>query len=250
MNFFPEIETKPIAEIARFQQSELRKLLRYVSAHSRFYSEHFAAQGINPDTILTLDDLRKIPPTTKDDMQKRNWDFLCVPRSRIAEYMSTSGTLGKPVTIALTENDLQRLAYNEAISFACADGSSTDLYQLMLTLDRQFMAGIAYYHGIRKLGASLVRVGPGVPAMQWESIQRLKPTTLVVVPSFLLKLIEFASENRIDFNASSVKRAVCIGESLRTRSLEFNILARKITESWDIKLYSTYASTEMQTAFT
>src|SRR5690606_32794216 len=119
-----------------------------------------------------IEDLRHLPVTTKDDLQKNNWDFLCVPRNQIIEYTSTSGTLGQPVTIALTENDLKRLAYNEAISFACADGQPSDLYQLMLTLDRQFMAGIAYYEGIRKLGAGIVRVGPGLPALQWETIER------------------------------------------------------------------------------
>jgi phenylacetate-CoA ligase len=62
----------------------------------------------------------------------------------------------------------------------------------MLTLDRQFMAGMAYYEGIRKLGAGLIRVGPGLPAMQWEIIDRFKPTALVAVPSFIVKLIEYA----------------------------------------------------------
>jgi phenylacetate-CoA ligase len=120
----------------------------------------------------------------------------------------------------------------------------------MLTLDRQFMAGIAYYEGIRKLGAGLVRVGPGLPPMQWETIQRLSPTALVVVPSFIVKLIEFALEHNIDLNNTPVKKAICIGESLRTPDLELNKLGQKITESWNIKLYGTYASTEMQTAFT
>jgi len=93
-------------------------------------------------------------------------------------------------------------------------------------------------------------VGPGVPALQWETIQRLKPTTLVVVPSFLLKLIRYAADRSIDLGSSSVKKAICIGENIRNQDLSLNILGRKITEAWDIQLYSTYASTEMQTAFT
>lgn len=250
MKLFPDIESRPVDEISQFQLSELRKLLNYVALQSPFYQQHFSSNNIDINTIRTFQDFAAIVPTTKNDMQERNWDFLCVPRTQIAEYMSTSGTLGRPVTIALTENDLQRLAYNEAISFACADGSSKDIFQLMLTLDRQFMAGIAYYAGIRKLGASVVRVGPGVPAMQWDSILRVKPTTLVVVPSFLLKLISYAEEHGIDVNSSSVKKAICIGESLKTASLESNVVAQRIIEKWKIKLYSTYASTEMQTAFT
>ena len=208
----------------------------------------FAQHGI--DITATAKDLTHIPVTTKEDMQQRGDDFLCVPRSKIIEYTSTSGTLGSPVTIPLTENDLQRLAENEYGSFRCADGKADDVYQLMLTLDRQFMAGMAYYSGIRKLGAGIIRLGPGVPSLQWETIRRLRPTAIVAVPSFILKLIHYASEHQIDLAATSVRKAICIGENIRNPDFTLNIIGRKIKEAWDIDLYSTYASTEMQTAFT
>ncbi len=246
----PEIEFQSKASVKSFQEEKLRELISYLSMNSPFYKRLFSGNNIDPKSIKTIEDLQRVKPTTKDDLQKSNWDFLCVPRSVITEYTATSGTMGSPVTMALTRNDLQRLAYNECISFACADGTSDDLYQLMLTLDRQFMAGIAYYEGIRKLGASLVRVGPGLPGMQWETIERLKPTVLVAVPSFIVKLIEFAKQQGIDLNKSSVKKAICIGESLRDSSFNLNTIGSRIRENWDIKLYGTYASTEMQTAFT
>jgi len=232
------------------QEQKLRLLLQYVSQHSPFYKELFGKHQIDINDIKTIADLVKIPPTNKEDLQQRNNDFLCVPTEQVVEYMSTSGTLGGPVTVALTENDLNRLAYNEYNSFSCADGTKKDIYQLMLTLDRQFMAGIAYYSGIRKLGAGIIRLGPGVPALQWETIKRLKPTAIVAVPSFILKLISFAKEAGIDINKTSVKKAICIGENIRNTDFSLNMLGKKITESWNIKLYSTYASTEMQTAFT
>jgi phenylacetate-CoA ligase len=250
MNRIPDIEVQSKEKIRDLQEGKLRELIAYVAAQSPFYQRLFSTLGISAASIRTLDDLKQIPPTTKDDLQRYNWDFLAVPRNEVIEYTSTSGTMGSPVTIALTRNDVQRLAYNESISFLCADGTSEDLYQLMLTLDRQFMAGIAYYEGIRKLGASLVRVGPGLPGMQWETIERLKPTVLVAVPSFILKLIEFAEQHGIDVNKSSVKKAICIGESLRTSSFELNTIGSRIQEKWNIQLYGTYASTEMQTAFT
>lgn len=232
------------------QEQKLQQLLLYVAQHSPFYQELFAKHDMDISAIKTLADLALIPTTSKDDLQQRNNDFLCVPTDKVIEYTSTSGTLGSPVTIALTENDLNRLAYNEYNSFLCADGSAADVYQLMLTLDRQFMAGIAYYSGIRKMGAGIIRLGPGVPALQWETIKRLKPTAIVAVPSFILKLINFAKEAGIDINQSSVKKAICIGENIRNTDFSLNMLGKKITESWDIHLYSTYASTEMQTAFT
>ncbi|MFV0604896.1 MAG: phenylacetate--CoA ligase family protein [Niabella sp.] len=250
MNEFPSIAFQSAAHIKAYQEIRLADLLLYLQTNSPYYKRLFAEHHIDIKNIKAIEDLVHIPTTEKEQLQTQNNDFLCVPKSKIIEYMATSGTVGSPVTIALTENDLQRLAYNEYSSFVCADGNPTDVYQLMLTLDRQFMAGMAYYMGIRKLGAGLVRVGPGVPSLQWEVIDRLKPTAIVAVPSFIIKLIQYAKENGIDYNASSVKKAVCIGENLRNENLELNVLGQNIQKEWNIQLYSTYASTEMQTAFT
>jgi phenylacetate-CoA ligase len=236
--------------IKSMQEKKLQELLLYLSQRSPFYKELFSRHKVTIAGIKKLEDISLLPTTTKEDLQQRNDDFLCVAKEKIIEYSSTSGTLGSPVTIALTENDLLRLAQNEYGSFLCADGSSDDIYQLMLTLDRQFMAGMAYYSGIRKLGAGIIRLGPGVPSLQWETILRIKPTAIVAVPSFILKLIEFANDHHIDINASSVKKAICIGENIRNTDFSLNILGKKIAKAWNIKLFSTYASTEMQTAFT
>lgn len=246
----PEIIFRPREENKIMQEQKLRELLAYLNEYSPFYKELFALNHTDITTIKTLEDLPRLPTTGKEDLQKRNQDFLCVPADKIIEYSSTSGTLGSPVTVTLTENDLTRLAYNEFDSFVCAGGNATDIYQLMLTLDRQFMAGMAYYSGIRKLGAGIIRLGPGVPSLQWETIVRLKPTAIVAVPSFILKLIEYAQDHHIDINATTVKKAICIGENIRNTDYSLNILGKKISKNWNIKLYSTYASTEMQTAFT
>lgn len=238
------------AAIKKFQEKKLKELLIYLANNSPFYKQLFADNNIDISIINTLEDLVALPTTGKEELQTRNDDFLCVPKNKIIEYTSTSGTIGKPVTIALSNNDLDRLAYNEYSSFLCADGSASDIYQLMLTLDRQFMAGMAYYTGIRKMEAGIIRVGPGVPSLQWETIARLQPTAIVAVPSFIVKLIQFAEEHKIDINSSSVKKAICIGENVRNTDFSLNVLGKKITSAWNIKLYSTYASTEMQTAFT
>jgi phenylacetate-CoA ligase len=237
-------------EIRDIQEKKLRDLLIYLKSNSPYYQKLFKKNNIDPEQIRSLEDMVIIPTTEKEDLQLHNDDFLCVPRSSVIEYTSTSGTLGAPVTIALTENDLQRLAYNEFKSFTCAGAVPEDIFQLMLTLDRQFMAGMAYYSGIRKLGAGIIRVGPGVPSLQWETIFRLKPTVLVAVPSFILKLIQYAADHKIDPAVSTVTKAICIGENIRQTDFSLNVLGKKITVAWNLKLFSTYASTEMQTAFT
>lgn len=245
-----KVESQSLAEIKRFQEQQLKEQLSYLQSNSPYYKRAFAKHKVEVDKIMALEDLERLPTTTKEDFSKHNLDFLCVPKTKIIDYSTTSGTTGSPVTIALTENDLQRLAYNEEQSFVCAEGKPTDVYQLMLTLDRQFMAGMAYYLGIRKLGAAAVRVGPISPQMQWENILRFKPNAIVAVPSFILKLIDYAEVNGINVNESGIKRAICIGEPVRQADLSPNTLAKRIQEKWKIKLFSTYASTEMQTAFT
>ncbi|MEO7313077.1 MAG: AMP-binding protein [Chitinophagaceae bacterium] len=250
MMYATEIAYSDPSTIKAMQEKKLQELVIYLTQHSPFYKELFIKHRIHASSIQTLEDLKKIPVTNKEHLQQRNDDFFCVPSSKIIEYSSTSGTLGSPVTIALTENDLNRLACNEFSSFRCAEGTADDIYQLMLTLDRQFMAGMAYYSGLRKMGAGIIRLGPGVPSLQWDTIIRLKPTAIVAVPSFIIKLIQFANEHQIDVNTTSVKKAICIGENIRKTDFSLSILGKKITDSWNIALYSTYASTEMQTAFT
>lgn len=250
-DWVPEIEKQSQADIVALQEKKLQEVLAYVNEHSAFYKRLFKEHNINVSAIKTLSDLTKLPTTCKDDLQRDNDAFRCVPKSAIVDYASTSGTLGTPVTFGLTDNDLNRLAYNEAISLACAGIKKGDVVQLMTTIDRRFMAGLAYFLGVRQLGASIVRVGAGIPELQWDSIRLYEPTYLIGVPSFLLKMIAYAEKNGIDYKASSVKGVVCIGESLRNQDFSNTLLAEKIAEKWKgIKLYSTYASTEMSTTFT
>jgi len=110
---------------------------------------------------------------------------------------------------------------------------------------------LAYFLGIRRLGASIVRIGAGIPELQWDSINSYHPKYLIAVPSFLLKMIEYAEKNNIDYLRSSIKGVICIGETLREQDFSPNLLTQKIMEKWpSIALYSTYASTEMSTTFT
>jgi phenylacetate-CoA ligase len=246
----PQIETKSEEEIKLFQEELLRKQLVYLKDNSTYYSNLFTENGMDISSIQTLEDLVKIPVTTKDDLQKNNDQFLCVERNKIADYVTTSGTSGDPVMVTLTDGDLERLAYNEALSYQCAGLDENSIIQMTTTIDRRFMAGLAYFLGARKAGIGVIRVGSGVPELQWDTIQKVKPDTLICVPSFLLKMIEYAEARGIDYRNSSIKKAICIGEPLRNQDFSDNVLASRIKEKWNIELYSTYASTEMGTAFT
>ena len=251
MNENIHIQYQSPEAIKAFQEGKLAEALTYLRANSPFYGQLFAQEKIDISKIKKIEDLKHIPTTGKSDLQTRNQDFLCVPQEKIVDIVTTSGTLGEPVIFYLTENDLQRLAYNEKLSFETAGLSNEDTLQLMTTIDRRFMAGLAYFLGARELGMGICRVGNGIPELQWDTIQRVKPTVAMMVPSFACKLIDYAQQKSIDLQQSSLKKFICIGEPLRKTDFSLNTLGRTLAEQWpDIQLYSTYASTEMQSSFT
>ena len=158
--------------------------LKYLYEKSPFYRQLFDSNGIDIGTISSVEDLIKFPVTTKEDLQKFNKDFVAINNSEIIDIVTTSGTLGDPVTFVLSEEDLQRLAYNEAMSFTTAGCTKDDTLQLMTTIDKRFMAGLAYFMGARELKCGVIRVGNGIPELQWDTIKRINPTGCIVVPSF------------------------------------------------------------------
>lgn len=224
------------------QAAKLKMQLDYVVSNSVFYKRKFEGED--------LTSFESLPFTTKDDLAHFNDDFLCVPKSKVRDIVTTSGTLGNAVTFYLSKNDLERLALNEEKALRVGGCKSGDLFQLLTTMDKQFMAGLAYYLGIQKLDAGIVRLGPCSPQAQWDAILKYRPNVLISVPSFLPKLIAFAENEGINLSSTSVERIICIGEPIRKVNFELNDLGKFITDKWPIQLISTYASTEMGAAFT
>lgn len=74
-------------------------------------------------------------------------------------------------------------------------------------------------------------MGPGIPELQWDSVFRYQPKYLITVPSFLLKMIDFAEKNNLDYKNSSIKAAVCIGESIKNQDFSDNILHKKLKKN-------------------
>lgn len=245
-----DIEFESAEAIKRYQEERLREQLAYLAAHSTYYKRIFNEANIDIASIRTIEDLQKIPFTKKADLQRYNDEFLCCPKSKIIDYVTTSGTMGDPVTFGCSEKDLERLAYNECKSFSCAGLTENSVLQLMTTLDKRFMAGMAYFLGLRKLGAGVIRVGNGIPELQWDTIQRLHPDAIMCVPSFILRLIEYAEQNGIDYHHCSVKKIIGIGEGLRCQDFTLNLLGNRIHDKWpEVQLFATYSSTEMAATF-
>lgn len=227
----------------------LAKSLSYAQKASPYYQKILANFKFDHSKKCSLE-LKKIPFTTKEDIHANNTAFLAIPKSQVAEYVSTSGTTGDAITCYLSRSDLKRLAQNEASSFRLTGTKAGDVFQLTTTIDRQFMAGLAYQLGVQEIEAGLIRTGPGLPELQWKNIFEHEVTVLIAVPSFVITLLEYAKKHHIDVNKSKVRSLICIGEAIREEDFTLNKLGRKIQSDWNVELFSSYASTEMAAAFT
>ena len=243
---YPDLAFESPEVIYQTQQYLLRKHLRYVCDNSPYYREKL--RGIDAENF-ELDSLSKLPLTDKSEISQYNNQFQAVSNKAVVDVAFSSGTTGQPTKIVYTENDLDRLAYNEAQAFRGCGISDEDLFLLTCTLDRCFIAGLAYFLGARALGASLIRNGHGTIASHLDVIQRTSPTVVVGVPIFLLKLGKYIASQGFNLVDSSIKRIVCIGEPLRDNDLRLLKVGQELESLWGAKVFSTYASSETITTF-
>ncbi len=250
INFSPyrDIEFADRKHIRKIQESLLQKHARYCAENSPFYNRLLEKAGVSVDD-MTLERLTDIPLTSKEDIGTDNDAFIAAPSERIVDIVFSSGTTGVPTKIAYTEHDLRRLAYNERQSLESTGIGSTDRVLLTCTMDRCFVAGLAYFLGTRSIGAAAVRNGHGTLESHTEIIRRIVPTVVIGVPSFLLKLAVHLDASGIDPVGSSVQKLICIGEPVRGSDLQPLPLGRKLKEIWDADVYSTYASSETVSTF-
>ena len=237
--------TLSTSEIKAVQQAAWADTLRHAFDRSPFYRGHFARAGLSPRDKIPLDEIARIPAIDKTVVSENTEQFLCVPREKIVDIVTTSGSTGQPLVWQLTENDLERLARNEQLSFTCAGFTAADTVLLAVAMDRCFIAGMAYYLGLRKLGCAVVRVGSATPAMHLDMIRRVQPTAVVSVPSFLVHLADKAAEAKFDLAACGIRKAVCIGESVRENDFSLNRAGLAVEKSWGAKVFSTYGVTEL-----
>lgn len=224
----------------------LRRHLTYCRDHSPYYRHLFTQHRIVPGRI-DLDTLQGLPLTDKRTLARAGRSIWAVPQHEMADIVLSSGTTGSPTRIAYTQSDLDRLAYNERESFTGCGMTSHDRVLLTCTMDRCFVAGLAYYLGARAIGAACIRNGLNSLESHTEIIRLMRPTVLVGVPSFLRKLGRVVTGKRI--GAAAVRMLICIGEPLRDPDLRPLPVARDLERLWGAKAYSTYSSSEIVTTF-
>lgn len=231
-------------QLKQVQVELLRQHLEYCRDASPYYRPLLAGQDFSH---FEFKHLAQLPLTDKHEFSSRNNDFIAISEAEIADIVFSSGTTGKPCKIVYSNADLTRLAYNEEKAFARFGVTANDRVLLTCTMDRCFIAGLAYFLGIRKLGASAIRNGLNSFASHARVIDELSPSVIVGVPSFLRKLGLFMQSSGVSM--ASVKRLVCIGEPIRKVDLKLSPVAAELDAIWQAELFSTYASSETITTF-
>lgn len=243
--FSPETEFLAPKDIEKLQTEMLRKHLSYCIAHSPFYKKRLSAVDVEN---ISIGDMTRLPFTQKEDILEDFRKFVCCPEEEIRDIVFTSGSTGKPGQFIYTNEDLLRNSYNEERCYRIAGVTSTDRILLTCTMDRCFVAGLAYYMGGIKTGAAVLRNGLASIESHLWIIQEVAPTVLVGIASFLVKLSEFAHKNGISL--SCVKKIVCVGEPIKNNDFTLNGIGSRLQQFFPgAQLFATYASTEITTSF-
>ncbi len=235
-------------DIKRIKEDLLTCHLRHACSIP-FYQERFKSIGISNPENIDADIFTDLPFTSRLDIDN-NADFFGIKDGEnVTDIAMTSGTTGIPVIVPYTSRDLHRLAYNEAISYYSAGVRQNDRVLLTVTLDRCFIAGLAYYSGVTMLGASAIRSGPGQLPRQWQIIEALKPSVIVGVPSFLLELALWGKEHGKNVSGCGIDTITSIGEPIRKYDYQLTGIGSRLEEIWGAKVYSSYGATEFECAF-
>jgi phenylacetate-CoA ligase len=244
------LEFESSKKFSSIQDKLLADHVRYTAGNSPYYKALFERHRLNQNSILGVKDLPKIPFTAKKDIETCNKDFLACRREEIADVCLTSATTGdKPNILLQSHSDLARLAYNEEAAFKMMGINEHDTVIICAAMDRCFMAGLAYYLGGLNTGARMVRAGAGSAAQHWHMMKTTGATVIIGVPSLIRKIGQYALDNSEDPKKIGIRLMVAIGESTRDSNLELLPAVKQIEEMWGAPVYSTYASTEMATAF-
>lgn len=239
MIFNPTAECMPIEERKKLQLKKLQDTVRRAYKNCKFYKHKLDAAGVKPDDIKTLEDIARLPFTTKAELRETYpYGLLSVPLSEIKEIHTSSGTTGTPVVGAYTEHDLQMWGESVARSLAMTGADKNDVVQNGYGYGL-FTGGLGIHHGCRTLGATVIPISAGNTPRHLQMIQDFGTTTITCTPSYALYLAEAAKEAGIDLTQTKLKRGI-FGAEPWSENMRLQIENRL-----GIKAYDIYGLTEI-----
>ncbi len=238
MEYFDIAETWSRDQIAEEQAKRLRSVISR-AMHSPFYAKRFAEAGITPESIRTVDDIRKIPFTCKDDLRRcYPYALACVDRKEFVRMHCSSGTTGSPVAICYTQKDLDTWAGLMARSMHATGLRKNDVFQNMSGYGL-FTGGLGIHYGAERLGMMTIPAGAGNTRRQIKLLNDFNVTGIHILPSYAMHVAEQVRAMGDDPRKMSVKRAL-VGAEPYTEETR-----RRIEEMLDIKVFNSFGMSEM-----
>ncbi len=238
-NYFSAIETAPREEIAALQCYRLIRMVRRVYENVPFYRKKLDEMGIQPGDIRTLDDLRRLPFTYKQDLRDNYpYGLFAVPRAQLARIHASSGTTGKQTVVGYTHNDLKIWGEITARALSAAGVTAEDFVHISYGYGL-FTGGLGLHEGATTLGASVIPVSTGNTKRQIQIMQDFGSNCLCCTPSYAMHIAETMRQMGVD--PSSLKlRAGIFGAEPWTEAMR-----RRIEEMMRIKAYDIYGMSEL-----
>lgn len=204
---YDDCETLAREELTRLQSVRLRETVIHATENVPFYREAFERAGVDPETIESIDDIARLPFTTKDDLRETYPDgMFAVSKGEIRRIHASSGTTGKSKIVAYTEADLDLWSEVMARSLAASGVSPGDTVQNAYGYGL-FTGGLGVHYGVERLGATVIPIGGGQTQRQIELLRDLESDVLTCTPSYALYLAESARNDGLnprDFALSTV----------------------------------------------
>lgn len=197
-------EIMPRADLRALQLARLRDTVAR-TANVPFYRDAFRATGVTTETIKSLDDIRRLPFTTKDDL-RRHYPFglFAVPRQQLARIHCSSGTTGVPTVVGYTADDLEMWS-NLCARFLVAGGLQPRQLVHIAFGYGMFTGGFGLHYGVEKIGAATVPAASGNTSRHILFLKDFQPDALVCTPSYALQIAEKAHAEGFDPRAFSLK---------------------------------------------
>ncbi|MCP4118546.1 MAG: phenylacetate--CoA ligase [Desulfobacteraceae bacterium] len=206
--FNMDFETMPREALAAIQLSRLKTTLEKVYATVPFYRESFKKAGITPQDINSLDDMRRLPFTTKQDLRDNYpYGMFAVPMENVVRIHASSGTTGSPTVVGYTKRDIKTWSELMARCLAAGGATSRDILHNAYGYGL-FTGGLGVHYGAERLGASVIPVSGGNTKRQIIIMKDFKPTILTGTPSYILHLAEVAEEMGVSFKDLSFKAGI------------------------------------------
>lgn len=234
-----DIETMGRDQLQELQLTRLKETVKH-AANSPFYKEVFEKNGITPDSIQTLDDLRKIPFTTKNDLRSHYpFGMAAIPIQKCVRIHSSSGTTGNPTVVLHSAKDLDQWANQVARCMYMVGLRDTDVFQNTSGYG-MFTGGLGFQYGAERLGALTVPAAAGNTKRQIKFITDFGTTCLHIIPSYATRLTEVMYEMGIDPRRDTKLHTVCIGAEPHSEEQR-----KRIEQLLGVKAYNCFGMSEM-----